>query len=286
MYRLIRFGQTSLEYYNQVDSIGTGATPTAYQNLSDGGALDLYGDQQKNPGAVERTKTMRLTAATEAALETLFLQLLALRGKRDRLYRQMSGGDIHWQHARLVEITAERSYEITKYKRIQDVTLRFVTQESFWRGDLGGLWYFDTGEYFDTGLAFDSSRSYPLTSSPTTFSISVGAVSDAGRAAIRAVRMEISAGDAGMSAITLQRVGGETIGFTGTIAANKILVIDSGTMQITNDGVDAYDDLTLSPTANLAAWFALEPGPNNISVAFTGGGVGRKIEFYYYEVWY
>lgn len=286
MYRLIKFGQTSIEHYNQVDSIGTGSTPTAYQDLPEGGALDLYGNQQKNPGAVERTKTMRLTAPTEAALETLFMQLFALRGKRDRLYRQMSSGDIHWQYARLVEITAERSYEITKYKRVQDVSLRFVTQETFWRGDLGGQWYFDSGEYFDTGLVFDSARTYPLTASPTAFTVSVGAAADAGRAASRAIRMEISAGDASMSAITMQREDGETVVFSGTVLANKTLVIDTGTMQVKNDGVNAYNDLTLSSTADLAAWFAFEPGPNNISVSFTGGGVGRKIEFYYYEVWY
>lgn len=89
-----------------------------------------------------------------------------------------------------------------------------------------------------------------------------------------------------MSAITIARTGGESITFSGTILANKTLVIDTGTMQVTNDGVDAYDDLTLSPTADLAAWFALEPGSNTITVTFTGGGAGKQISFSYYEVWY
>ena len=90
MYRIIRFGQVDLEYFNQVDSIGSGPTPTAYQTLSDGGALDLYGSMQKHPGAVERTKTLRLKAGTQAEVETLFFQLLAMRGKRDRLYRRFN----------------------------------------------------------------------------------------------------------------------------------------------------------------------------------------------------
>lgn len=285
MYRLTRFGIVDLQHYNQVESIGSGSTPTAYQQLPEGGALDLYGGQQKHPGAVERSKSMRLSASTEAALETLYFQLLSLRGKRDRLYRETATGDIHWQYARLVEVTAERSHEITKYKRIQDISLRFVTQEAFWRGDRGGVWYLNSGEFLNTGLALNSGQTYPLTSSPTNFTISIGA-SETGRAAIRAVRIDISAGASGMSAVTIARAGGESITFSGTILADKTLMIDTGIMQVLNDGVDAYDDLTLSPTADLAAWFALEPGDNDITVTFTGGGTGKEISFAYYEVWY
>ncbi len=290
MYRLIRFGLQSLVFSNQVDTIGSGATPTAYQPLPEGGALDGYGDQQKHPGAVERMVSRRLGvppgATAQADLETLFLRLLALRGTRNRLYRQMITRDIHWQYARLVEVVAERSYEITKFGRIQDIALRFITQEAFWRGDLGGVWYFDSGEYFDSGLAFDSGQTYPLTTSPTAFTVSLGLSTDAGRAAVRAVRMGISAGASAMSAVTIARAGGETITFSGTILANKTLVIDTGTMQVLNDGVDAYNDLTLSPTADQAVWFSLEAGDNPITVTFTGGGTGKEISFGYYEVWY
>lgn len=284
MYRLIRFGLINIEHYNQVDAIGSGVTPSAYQALPDGGALDLFGDQQKQPGTVERTKSLRLRGTSEANLEQLYFQLLALRGSRNRLYRRTATGDIHWQYARLVEITAQRTYEITKYKFIQDIDLRFVTQEAFWHGDLGGAWYLDAGQYLDSGLRFDSGEAYPLTSSPTSVTISIG--SDAGRAASRAIRITVSAGAVAMSAITIARTGGESITFSGTIGANKSLVIDTGTMQVLNDGIDAYDDLALSPTANLAAWFALETGDNIITVTFTGGGTGKEISFTYYEVWY
>ena len=286
MYRLIRFGTINLEYYNQVDTIGSGAAPTVYQALPEGGALDIFGNQQKHPGTVERIKTMRLSVATETELTALYMRLLALRGKRDRLFRRTAAGDIHWIYARLMEVTADRNYELTKYRLIQDVSLRFVTQEAFWRGDLGGQWHLDSGEYLDSGLSFDSGRSYPLTTSPTSFTVATGAVNDPGRAAVRAVRIAIDAGDVDMSNITVARTGGESLTFAGTIAANKQLIIDAGTMQVTNDGADAYDDLTVAPTADLAVWFALEPGDNDITVTFTGGGPAAKIEFTYYEVWY
>lgn len=285
MYRLIRFGTTDLQHYNQVDSIGSGVTPTAYQVLPEGGALDLFGSQQKHPGAVERSKSMRLTASTEAAMESLFMQLLALRGKRDRLYRETSSGDIQWQYARLVEVTAERSYETAKFKRLQDISLRFVTQEACWRGALSSPWYFDSGEYFDSGLSFDSSQEYLLTTNPTSFTITVGSSNDAGRAPVRAVRIEITPDAVSMNDIIIARTGGESVQFSGTVLANKTLVIDTGTMQVTNDGVEAYNDFVLSPTADQAVWFALEPGDNPINVAFSGGGTGW-IRFTYYEAWY
>lgn len=284
MYRLIRFGLIELEHYNQVDAIGSGATPTAYQNLPEGGALDDFGDQQKHPGAVERTKSMRLRGTTEAALETLYFQLLALRGKRDRLYRRTSQGDIHWQYARLVEVTAQRNFEQTKYRFIQDLDLRFITQEAFWRGDLGGVWYLDSGEYLDSGLAFDSGEIHNLDGSPKAITITIG--TDTGRGPSRALRIRVTAGSAPITTITIARAGGESLTFGASIAAGDVLLIDTGTMQVTNDGVDSYDDLTLSPTADLASWFALEPGSNSLTVTYTGGGTGSTIDFNYYEAWY
>lgn len=286
MYRITAFDLVSFKHYNQVDTIGSGATPTAYQTLPEGGALDLYGNQQKHPGAVERIVARRLKATTQAGLESLFFQLLALRGKRGRLYRETATGDIHWQYARLVELNADRSYEQTKFQSIQDISLRFVTQEAFWRGDLGGVWYLNSGEFLNTGLALNSGQTYPLTTSPTSLTVSIGTVSDAGRAPIRAVRMAISAGASDMSAVTIARAGGESLTFSGTILAGNDLIIDTGTMQVLNDNADAYDDLTISSTADLAAWFALVPGDNDITVTFTGGGTGKEISFLYYEVWH
>jgi len=284
MYRLVGFGFVSLEHYNQVDAIGSGVTPVAYQALPEGGAIDGYGSQQKHPGAVERSFSRRLRGGTQAELEQTFFQLLALRGKRDRLYRRTASGDIHWQYARLVEVTATRSYEITKYNFIQDIELRVVTQDPFWRGDFGGAWYLDDGEYLDTGLSFDSAQTYALSSSPTPFTISIG--TEAGRAPIRAIRLRVTAGSAPITSITIARAGGESLTFGGTIAIGNEMIIDTGTMQVTNDGVDAYDDLTLSPTADMAAWLAFETGDNPITVTFSGGGTGSTIDFTYYEAWY
>jgi hypothetical protein len=286
MYRLIRFGQVSLQYYNQVDTVGSGSTPTAYQNLPEGGALDLYGSQTKHPGTVERTKSLRLKADTASDLAVLFFQLLALRGKRDRLYRQMPNGDIHWQYARLVDVTAERSYEITKYSTIQDLSLRFVTQEAFWRGNMNSAWTLDSGEYFDQGLFLDSANEYPISGEQTDFTISIG--TEAGRAPIRALRITVTAGSEDITGLGIFRNQGNDgqISYVGTIETTKSLIIDTGTMQVKNDGVGDYSNFSIDTGLNLAVWFALEAGDNDITVYLAGGGTGSIIDFSYYEAWY
>jgi hypothetical protein len=284
MYRLIRFGLINLEHYNQVDVVGSGPTPTAYQALPEGGAIDLFGSHQKHPGTVERTKSIRLRGVTQAALETLYFQLLALRGTRNRLYRETATGDIHWIYARLVEVSAQRSYEQTKFRFIQDLDLRFETQEAHWRGNLGGVWVLDAGEYLDSGLAYDSGETYALNGSPKAITITTS--NSVGRAAVRALQIRVTAGSAPITAITIARTGGESLTFGASIAAGKVLLIDTGTMQVTNDGVDAYNNITLSPSADLAAWFSLAAGDNPITVTYTGGGTGSTIDFTYYEAWY
>jgi len=284
MFRLIVFGTTSLEYYNQVDSIGSGPTPTQYQVLPEGGALDQYGSQQKHPGVVEYTKSLRLRAATPTELTNLYLGLLQLRGKRDKLYRRVIGsGLIHWKWARLVEVSAKRDYEQAKFQVIQDVELRFESAELFWHGDQTG-WNLDSGYFLDDGLYLDAGMSFDLTTNP--FTITLGSVSDMGRAPTRSIRIAIYAGDTPMSNLVITRTDGESLQYAGVIPAGGALSIDTGLMQVTMGGADAYVDLILSPVADLAAWFTLQPGDNEIAVDYTGGGTGKGIIFNLSEAWY
>lgn len=282
MYRIIRFGTTNLEYSNQVEDIGSGAVPTNYQVLPGGGALDGFGLEEKNPGLVERVKSLRLTAKTKEELEGIYFNLLSLRGKKDKLYRRTSQGVIEWMYARCVEVSASRTYEQTKFRLIQDVSLKFACQEVFWRRFFKGRLFFDSGFYFDSGLFFDSVRSFDLTTSPTSIDL---VVDDApGAAPVLAILITVNAGDAAMSDIVIQRSGGEVLTFNGTVPAGGSLTIDTGIMQVTCTDLDnAYDYLGLSSTADLAAWFSLLPGENDIEVVFSGGGAGRSIEFAYYE---
>lgn len=286
MFRLTQFITTNLEYYNQVDSNSSGATPTQYQALPDGGALDQYGSQTKHPGVVEYTKSLRLQAATPTALSDLYMGLLKLRGQRGKLYRRMLGSDlIHWKWARLVEVNAKRDYEQAKFQVIQDVDLRFESAELFWHGTQMG-WTFDDGHLFDEDdLVFDSGSAYDLFESPTSLSIEIAAIAG-GLAPVRAIVIAVYAGDEAMSNVVIARTNGETLSYPGVIAAGDALVIDTGNMQVTNGGADAYNDLVLSPLADMAAWFTLEPGVNDITITYDGGNKGSVIVFSFSEAWY
>lgn len=285
MYRLTQFGTTTLEYYNQMDDVGSGATPTQYLSLPEGGALDEFGSQQKHPGVIEYTKTVRLRATSESALTDLFLNLRALRGKRDRLYRKTAQNNTHWQYARLVEVSAKRDYANARFKRFQDVDLRFATQEVFWRGTAVGR-FLDTGNVLDSGAFLDTGLSQSITSNPTNFNVTCGTASDPGRAPVKAMTLTINPGNATMSNIIIQRTGGEKLTYAGTLAANELLVIDTGALQVSRGGVDAYSGMVFQPAADMAAWFTLQPGVNALSVSYTGGGTGRTIRLDYYEAWY
>ncbi len=288
MYRLIRFGTTELEYLNQVDMAGSGASPVNYMALPGGGAMDGYGGATKLPGAVERGKQVRLWGATEAELEAVFMTLLGMQGKREKLYRRMPNGTIHWQYAKLVEVSAETSFEQRRYRKIQDVNLKFVTQDYAWRGSFvtpGGL-FLDSGLFLDTGLLLDTGLGHTLGTSPDSYVVTCGTASDPGRAAITALKIRVDAGDVPMSGVTIGRTGGESLEYGGSIQVGGALEIDCGTMQVSCTGDSgAYDKLVFAPTADMGAWFSLQPGDNSITVTYTGGGVGKKISFEYYEAW-
>ena len=98
--------------------------------------------------------------------------------------------------------------------------------------------------------------------------------------------MTINPGNATMSNITIARTGGESLYYSGSLAAGELLVINTGSMQVMKSGVDAYGNLTFTPTADLATWFSLLPGDNAMSVSWTGGGTGAEIDFVYTEDWY
>lgn len=291
MYRLVKFGTTALEYANQVDTIGSGATPVSYFGLPEGGALDGYGGASKQPGVVERSKVMRLTAGSEAGLEGAFFGLLGLRGRRERLYRRTAGGDIHWMYARLVEVAAERNFEQARYRLIQDVELRFACQEATWHGAWRGGWALDGGVYLDSGYDLVGSEVFVLDEEGrVTWTVTIGS-GEAGRAATRAVRILIA--NHGATAVTgvtvANATSGDEVEFSGTLGAGSTLLIDTGRMQATIDGADAYDDLVLAPGADMAAWFTLLPGDNYITVTRVGGTGGEgwpEITFEFFEEWY
>lgn len=286
MYRIIRFGTTNLEYYNQVDDISSGDTPVSNFDLPEGGAIDNFGDQQKAPGAYERIKKLTLVGSTEDAVAAQFFGLMGLRGKRDKLFRRNGAGDYSWQYARLWKLPASRDYQKTRYKWMQDVEMHFWCQDANWRGLYRGPWKLNDGIRLDCGYALGTGEWYALAASPATITITNGASMDAGRAEVRSMQIIVSAGASAMSGVTIARAGGESLSYPGTIPSGGQLIINTSTMQVSCTGVALpYNVVEFAPTADMAAWFTLQPGDNVITVTYTGGGTGKAIEFIFNEAW-
>jgi hypothetical protein len=288
MYRLSRFGDVTLPTTNQVDDVGSGETPTAFHPLPGGGALDMLGNAKMYPAVVSRSKQVRIAASSASNLQSTYLELMALVGSRNRLYRELPDGTTHWQYARLKAVQASRDYQLAQYKRLQDLTIVFETMEATWRGDRVGVWFFDEEPpiLFDEDPPYefddDGGAKVSLTSSPTVFDENPG-----GNAPVRNLVWLVYAGsDATMSNITIKRTNGEQISFNGTIPIDGVLKINLGTMQVYNVHTEAYDDLTLDDGADGDAWFQLLADTDNeITVTFTGGGTGAYIMPCYYKSW-
>ncbi|NMC84287.1 MAG: hypothetical protein GYA58_03275 [Anaerolineaceae bacterium] len=203
------------------------------------------------------------------------------------MYRRLYNGEEHWVYARLVEIAATRSYELSKFRFIQDVELRFVCQDGAWRGIYKGAWLLNSGIRLNTGYIIGSPNQVKLIGSPTLAIWKVGEADDPGRAPIRALVITIQAGGADISNVIIERDGGETLSYAGTIPAGGKLQVDCAVMQVTcTDVADAYNNLELGPSADLGAWFTLLPGDNRVTIRYNGCGNGASADAVYYEVWY
>jgi hypothetical protein len=292
MYRLIKFGSTSLEHYNQVETVGSGQLEGGYVRLAGGGAFDLYGTGRVLPGTTEIVKTLRIQAASAADLETKFFGLMALKGKRDRLWRRTVQGHYHWITARLVEIAALRSYQITPFKRIQDVELRFVAQDPCWSGLHHGGWTLDSGVLLDNAYALDSTAVATLNSETTYVSLF-----NNGNYPVSDIGIIIEPGSANITALTIYTDGvapnedpDTTHLVMDTLPANSTISIDCGSYEVT--GVSGmlpleglYDQLQLGNLHNRATWLTLYPGETRVSIQRTGGGADSKISFFYSDGW-
>lgn len=288
MYRLTRFGSLNLEHYNQVDDVGSGETPTAFLALADGGALDAYGGLRKHPRTVTRVKRLRLQATTRQGVSDDFMRLIALRGTRAQLFRRMADASEHWTWARLVEVVAQRSYEQTRFRYIQDVELRFVTSEATWRGETSGArWYLNSGKYLNNGLFFNS-NSYDLAEGDNEITVTLGASDDPGRAPVKAINIMVTAGSEDITSLSITRQNGEVITYSGTIASGETLMIDTGTLQVIGESeeADAYGLCGFTPAEDDGAWLTLQPGSNQLTFTIEGGGSGTTLDLGFDEAWY
>jgi len=84
---------------------------------------------------------------------------------------------------------------------------------------------------------------------------------------ITQLKHTLTAGGAITQAVITNNDNSTSITWAGTLGAGNDLIIDSGARSITNNGVDAYAELTLG--ASQVDWSFMEPGYANVNHSFT-----------------
>lgn len=262
MYRLIQFGSTTLPAYDYDWVAGTADTVEALVKTVGGPAFDAYGTGDA-PASMPYTLRYECVAigATHTALRTTLDALRALRGKRQKLYRQAeSDSSQHWAWARLMEIQM-RNTVMNKEMIWQPMLLVFQVMTG-WHGTL-------------------HEESYNLTADGTT---NCSADNNGNVAVVDAV-LTITAGNADITEVTMTISSLCQFSYDGTIAAGESLVVDSGAFSILNDGSDAYADFVLGAGQSVLEWLRLQPGTSTVTIVLTGGGTGATADLDYYDGW-
>ena len=73
--------------------------------------------------------------------------------------------------------------------------------------------------------------------------------------------------------------------FSGSVAAGKVLTIDTGTRSIRNDGIDAYSLFALNAGHTVADWLQLAPGANSVTITYTCAGAATAFTPTFYDGW-
>lgn len=281
-YSIERFGTVILPTLSTLADIGTGPSRAILIELPSGGWFDGYGDQQAPRGNHRISKRGEILDTDAEALLDAYNALMALRGKRAKLYRRaLATDEVHWTYARFDETSATmRPGEVTH----RPVNLQFTRISPIWYGQRYGSWTFDSGVDFDDGYFFDeASNTVTLNTSPKTVP-----TPNAGNAVVTNAIITIVAGSSALTSLTINLVnalGTMALVFNGTVTSGQSLVIDCGAKSVLNNGSNAYNNLTLGGAHNIGPWLALYPGANDISVVKTGGSTNSTITISYSDGW-
>jgi hypothetical protein len=167
-----------------------------------------------------------------------------------------------------------------QYLFYQPVGLTFEIKDPGWNGRGYGLpWYLNDGTLLDDGEYLDMDNTITLDGSPKSATITNG-----GNRTVTATIVTFTAAGNAISAITFA-CGSCNWTFSGSVAAGKVLTVDTGTRSIRNDGTDAYSYFTLNAGHTVADWLQLDPGANAVTITYTCAGAATKLNVTYYDGW-
>jgi hypothetical protein len=202
--------------------------------------------------------TAQVEGADAAALKSAWDSVLALHGVRGTLYRTSDGGTEHTIAARCARILAKRTPH-DRYMLRYDIDFELLA--NVWDGADGTV----------SGILDDVPESIVCAND--------------GNARVDDAIITITAKTSAITALTVTISGISSFTWTGTLAADKALVIDCGARTVRNDGADAYSGFTYEAAHVVPEWLRLQPGNNTVVVTRTGGGATSTYSIAYTDGW-
>ena len=259
-YWITAFGSTTLSTSQPVQSTGPGEAALGLVELLGGGVHDPHGADQ---APVRLPYTIRVEATLlgdAAAMRTALYTLRAQVGQRAALYRISDDPALpdEWILARLRRLEVTRRVE--NYVHLP-VSLDFEALEHPWHGA-------------------DATVNDVLDAAPTNVVCANG-----DNARVDDAVITITAAGSNITVLKITVAGVTALEWAGVLGVGTDLVIDCGARTVTNNGVEAYDELTLGAGHVVAEWLRLPPGNTTVAVTRTGGDNTSAIEIAFDDGW-
>lgn len=276
-YTLERFGVTVIPLYEGVHDVSTPPSSLPAITLSSGGQYDQWGSERANPAPATLQVRGEILADDASDKQAQTVLWRARRGERDRLVRRVEGTDVReWIWARLNKVTMQTTPDTVL---IQPFALDFKLYSPVWYGRRrGGPWVLDSGVDLDIGYFLDMDDVTLLTPGGLT----TLTLPNAGNAITANAIVTIANPASGTAITNVVLTAGPDAStvkaswtFSGTIAVNTSLVIDTGAATVVNNGVNAY--ATFDTTAGVIDdWLYMHTGSTTMKITLTGGGSGAN----------
>jgi len=270
--------------YDPEDEIPTAEAAVALFQALGGVLVDGYGTGRTPSNPPEVSRKGVLVASTRDALHAAYYPIRTLVRQRSRLWRRRdsevySMGLDHWAIARCVSVSegtvrrAGNAYHLP-------VSIKFQLISPCWYSTV--LHGVEVNEWADVPTEFDE------------FTLDGGKLERAGDSVVvtnggsipctDAIISVTAAAGSPVTAITLSANVCQ-ITWTGTLEANKTLIINCGAKSVLNNYNPAYSGLSFGIQHHTHEWFILEPGVNTITATATTGGTNPDIRFSFSEPW-
>ena len=259
---ITRFASNTLPTVMPIQDIGLGRIEPGTVQLPGGRVHDAHGDDDAPVALPYRiTISAEVFGTGSTSLRTNINAIRALTGQRGDLVRKQTptATERETVTARMEQFEQRRDSDHIQYVPIR---LTFLVLSHPWLG---------TSHTVST--AFNTSGTLSLV------------CNNGGNAAVEDAVLTVTPHGTAMTGMTIKVSGATDLRWVGTLGTTAALVVDCGAATVTNDGADAYDELTIGADHAQTAWLRLEPGNTTITITRTGAENSSVVSVVYRDGW-